>query len=82
MTCEARTTDRFGRTVAVCSAEAVPDLGEAMVRDGYAIDLGGAAGNPYASAEAEARDAKRGIWRGTFKRPSDWRQTNPRSDAN
>ena len=82
MTCEARATDRFGRTVAVCSAEAVPDLGEAMVRDGYAIDLGGAAGNPYASAEAEARDAKRGIWRGTFERPSDWRQANPRSDAN
>ena len=82
VTCEARATDRFGRTVAVCSAEAVSDLGEAMVRDGYAIDLGGAAGNPYASAEAEARDAKRGIWRGTFERPSDWRQTNPRSDAN
>jgi endonuclease YncB( thermonuclease family) len=53
-----------------------------MVRDGYAIDLGGAAGNPYADAEAEARDAKRGIWRGTFERPSDWRQANPRSDAN
>ena len=34
--CEARATDRFGRIVAVCSAEGVPDLGEAMVRDGYA----------------------------------------------
>jgi endonuclease YncB( thermonuclease family) len=81
VTCEARATDRFGRTVAVCSAEGVGDLGEAMVRDGYAIDLGGAAGNPYAEAEAEARAAKRGIWRGTFERPSDWRQANPRSDA-
>jgi endonuclease YncB( thermonuclease family) len=80
--CEARATDRFGRIVAVCSAAGVPDLGEAMVRDGYAIDLGGEAGNPYGSAEAEARDAKRGIWRGTFDRPSDWRQANPRSDAN
>jgi endonuclease YncB( thermonuclease family) len=79
--CEARATDRFGRIVAVCSAEGVPDLGEAMVRDGYAIDLGGAAGNSYASAETEAKDAKRGIWRGTFDRPSDWRQANPRSDA-
>ena len=45
--CEARAPDRFGRAVAVCSAEGVPDLGEALVRDGYAIDLGGAAGNPY-----------------------------------
>jgi endonuclease YncB( thermonuclease family) len=79
--CEARATDRFGRIVAVCSAEGVPDLGEAMVRDGYAIDLGGAAGNPYAAAEAEAQTAKRGIWRGTFERPSDWRQANPRSDS-
>ncbi len=79
--CEARATDRFGRTVAVCSAEGVPDLGEAMVREGYAIDLGGAAGNPYRDAEAEAQAAKRGIWRGTFQRPSDWRQDNPRSDA-
>lgn len=80
--CEARATDRFGRIVAVCSAEGVPDLGEALVRDGYAIDLGGPAGNPYAAAEAEAQTAKRGIWRGTFDRPSDWRQANPRSDAN
>jgi endonuclease YncB( thermonuclease family) len=79
--CEARATDRFGRTVAVCSAQGVADLGEAMVRDGYAIDLGGAAGNPYRDAEAEAQTAKRGIWRGTFERPSDWRQANPRSDA-
>jgi len=79
--CEARATDRFGRIVAVCSAEGVPDLGEVMVRDGYAIDLGGQAGNPYAGAETEAKSAKRGIWRGSFERPSDWRQANPRSDA-
>jgi endonuclease YncB( thermonuclease family) len=76
--CEARANDRFGRIVAVCSAEGVPDLGEALVRDGYAIDLGGAAGNPYRDAEAEAEAAKRGIWRGSFERPSDWRQANPR----
>jgi endonuclease YncB( thermonuclease family) len=81
VTCVTRATDRFGRNVAVCSAEGVPDLGEAMVRDGYASDLGGAAGNPYRDAETEARDAKRGIWRGTFERPSDWRQANPRSDS-
>ena len=76
--CEARANDRFGRIVAVCSAEGVPDLGEALVRDGYATDLGGAAGNPYRDAQAEAEAAKRGIWRGTFERPSDWRQAHPR----
>jgi len=77
--CEARAKDRYGRIVAVCSAEGVPDLGEAMVREGYAIDLGGAAGHPYRDAEAEVEAAKRGIWRGTFDRPSDWRQANPRN---
>ena len=29
-------------------------------------------------AEAEAREAKRGIWRGPFELPSDWRAANPR----
>ena len=76
--CEPHATDRFGRVVAVCSAAGVPDLGEAMVRDGYATDLGGAAGNPYRDAEAEAQTARRGIWRGTFERPADWRLANPR----
>ena len=76
--CVARATDRYNRIVAVCSAQGVPDLGEQLVRDGYAIDLGGEAGNPYQAAETEAKDAKRGIWRGTFDRPSDWRQAHPR----
>ena len=71
--CESRATDRFGRIVAVCSAAGVPDLGEAMVRDGYAIDLGGAAGQPLSRRRGGSENAKRGIWRGTFDRPSDWR---------
>lgn len=35
VTCEARTIDRYGRAVAKCFAGGV-DLGERMVRDGYA----------------------------------------------
>ena len=54
--CQARETDRFGRIVAVCSAEGVPDLGEAMVREGYAIDLGGAGRQPL----RERRDGSQG----------------------
>jgi endonuclease YncB( thermonuclease family) len=75
--CETKRKDRYGRFIATCSAAGVPDLGEAMVRDGYAIDLA-SEGNPYAEAEAEAREEKRGIWRGPFERPADWRQANPR----
>jgi endonuclease YncB( thermonuclease family) len=77
--CTARAKDRFGRIVAVCSAEGVADLGDAMVRQGYAIDLGGEAGNPYHQAEGEAQAGKHGIWRGTFERPSDWRLAHPRA---
>lgn len=79
LSCEGRARDRFDRIVAICGTETVPDLGEAMVRDGYAVDLGGPAGHPYRDAEDDARSAKRGIWRGSFDRPSDWRQANPRS---
>ena len=77
--CEVRATDRFGRSVAVCSAEGTPDIGEALVREGYAVDLDGPAGNPYRDAEAEAREAKRGIWRGSFELPWEWRAANPRN---
>jgi len=73
-------TDRHGRFIAKCSAKGVPDIGKALVRDGYAVDLGRKTGYAYASTEREARAAKRGIWRGTFQRPGDWRYENPRND--
>jgi endonuclease YncB( thermonuclease family) len=75
--CEARGKDRFGRIVAVCSAEGVPDISEQMVRDGYAVSLGGVAGDPYREAQSDAEAAKRGIWRGSFDLTSDWRAANP-----
>jgi endonuclease YncB( thermonuclease family) len=78
--CEIRDTDRYGRNVALCSAEGVPDLGAVMVREGYAVDLGRKTGYAYADIEADARAGKRGIWRGTFERPADWRYANPRRD--
>ena len=54
-----------------------PKSGEELVRQGYAISYGGLS-NPYHDAETEAKDAKRGIWRGTFEQPSDWRKAHPR----
>jgi endonuclease YncB( thermonuclease family) len=51
--CEAKGKDRYGRTVAVCSAEGVADLGEAMVRQGYTIDLGGEAGIPITTRKPQ-----------------------------
>ena len=78
MTCTSSAKDRYGRTLARCSAGDIADVGEAMVRAGYAIDFmkGG-----YGAAEAEARATKRGIWRGEFERPGDWRAKNRRAEG-
>jgi endonuclease YncB( thermonuclease family) len=75
--CAARGQDRYGRTLAVCSAGDVADVGEVLVREGYAVDYGGFSSG-YPAAEREARDARRGLWRGTFERPQDWRRRHPR----
>lgn len=70
--------DRYGRTLAVCSASNVADLGEVLVREGYAvnfvIDYGG-----YPAAEREAQSNRSGLWQGDFERPKDWRRRHPRT---
>ena len=73
--CQSGTHDRYGRSLARCSAGPVADLGEAMVREGLALDFmdGG-----YRFAERDARKAARGIWRGTFDLPQEHRRRNPR----
>jgi endonuclease YncB( thermonuclease family) len=76
--CEPRAKDKFNRTVAVCRTSSVPDLGEAMVREGLAVNFGGRTEGPYQDAEIEAEAAKRGLWSGTFDQPSAWRETHPR----
>ena len=35
----------------------------------------------YVDAEAEARKARRGLWRGTFAKPWEWRAIAPRVQA-
>lgn len=65
--------DRFRRVVAVCTAGGV-DIGEWMVRKGYAVDWPKYSAGFYAKAENEARTAKRGLWAGSFDRPWEWRK--------
>ena len=77
--CQPKARDKFNRVVGICWTSATPDLGEALVREGLAVNFGvGDAPGPYAAAEAEAQAAKRGLWRGAFDKPYDWRQANPR----
>ena len=54
-------------------AAASRDLSEALLSQGYALTLPEPIPS-YANAEAAAREAKLGLWRGDFVRPDDWRQ--------
>lgn len=70
--CEIRDRDPYGRAVARCQAGST-DLGEALVRAGWAVDYRQFSRGAYARVEAEARDARRGLWAGQFETPSSWR---------
>lgn len=80
VSCVEKATDKYGRNVVQCRTKDVPDIGETLVREGFAIDLGRQTGYAYAGAESEARAAGRGLWAGTFQRPGAWRQEHPRTN--
>jgi endonuclease YncB( thermonuclease family) len=71
VTCFPIDTDHYGRTVATCEV-AGRDLGDAMVRRGFAIAYLRYS-DKYEGAEIEARKARRGIWAGSFEEPEVWR---------
>ncbi|WP_244612425.1 thermonuclease family protein [Methylobacterium haplocladii] len=72
VSCEPVTTDRYGRTVAICSLNAL-DLNGWLVEQGL-----GMAYRKYSTAyvgqEEAAKAARRGIWQGAFTPPWDWRK--------
>ncbi|MFT4935318.1 MAG: endonuclease YncB(thermonuclease family) [Pseudoalteromonas distincta] len=70
--CEIRDRDPYGRAVSRCWVGST-DLGAAMVRSGWAVDYGAFSRGAYASVEAEARQARRGLWAGRFETPASWR---------
>jgi endonuclease YncB( thermonuclease family) len=70
--CERRDIDRYGRTVAVCYL-GNEDLNAWLVSEGlalayrrYSLD--------YVDEEEAAEEAGRGMWRGEFVAPWDWRR--------
>jgi hypothetical protein len=69
--CEPVGKDRYGRTLARCSAGDA-DLNRTMVATGYALAYRRYS-TDYVSAEESARVARRGIWSGTFEQPSEVR---------
>jgi len=74
--CRGRERDRYRRLIAVCTAGAV-EANAWMVREGFAVAYRRHAGD-YLDEEAEAHAARRGLWRGTFTPPEQWRKEHPR----
>jgi endonuclease YncB( thermonuclease family) len=72
VTCRQRGIDRYGRIVAVCQV-ADTDLSRWLVTAGWALAYRRYSLD-YIDAEAAARAAGDGIWRGSFVAPWDWRQ--------
>ena len=72
--CNLRDVDRYGRLIMHCFNGLI-DIGEAMVQSGYALayrhfsDL-------YTADEEQAKAAHKGVWRGAFSPPWEWRREN------
>ena len=71
VSCLPRTTDRYGRTVAVCSVGG-HDLGREIVSSGWAVAFERYS-REYVADEAQAHKHQLGLWQGHFERPSDYR---------
>lgn len=81
--CRRKSRDDTGRIVAVCrlAGNNGPDIGAAMVRQGWALAYPPRSA-AYAAEERAARKAKSGLWVGQFVTPWDWRrQKRPKSDS-
>ena len=70
LTCAGSRLDKYGRFLGVCTA-LTKEINREMVVGGWAVSYGS-----YVSEEMAAKSAKRGIWRGTFERPQEWRRAH------
>ena len=62
------------RHLGICTAEGeTTSLNRLLVRRGFAMNAPGAEGNRFASDEAGAKDSSRGLWKGCFVAPQDFR---------
>jgi endonuclease YncB( thermonuclease family) len=89
ISCKGTDIDRYGRIIAVCR-QGAEDINAWMVSQGWAMAYR-TYSLDYVSEEGQARAARRGVWRGEFTPPWDWRTsqrdepdrqvTSPRSDS-
>lgn len=69
---DGRHPDRDGRIVAVCLHHG-QDVNAWLVREGWALAFRRYS-KAYVREESEAKSARRGLWRGEFVQPWDWRR--------
>jgi endonuclease YncB( thermonuclease family) len=72
--CAEQSKDRYGRVVAICRLTDGRDVGEVMVKAGFALAYRRYGGKVYDFAENDAKEAKRGLWAGSFVPPWEWRR--------
>lgn len=72
VSCAVKNTDQYGRTVGQCSVNGA-DLGEYMVGNGFAVSYRQYS-KEYVGEEEVAKEARKGIWAGSFTMPSEWRK--------
>ena len=81
--CSYKNLDKYGRIIGKCishfkSANSLKTesirLNWLMVRYGHAIEYKRYSKGEYSKAENLAKKEKRGIWRGKFDKPEDWRR--------
>jgi len=70
--CERQDVDRYGRDVSRCLADGF-DVSAGLVRTGLAVAYREYS-TAYIGEEETARRARRGMWKGTFIMPWDWRR--------
>ena len=74
VSCSAHGEDRYGRTLATCSAGG-ENLNAWMVHEGWALAYVQYS-REYVGDEAAAREQRKGMWAGAFIAPWDWRHRN------
>ena len=79
VTCVRRDVDQYGRMVAVCRTRD-DDLAARVVAEGSALAYRKYS-NDYVDEEDVARQAKRGVWSGSFEAPWDYRRSGERKDV-
>ena len=71
VTCRAKGIDAAGETIGRCAADGF-DISGNMVHTGWAL-ADRKTGKNYLDIERRAQQAKRGLWKGKFVTPWDWR---------